>query len=115
MQYCRYFHCQKCVWLLKCYLNVDFSVLFFFLAEYSFAMQPPSMIAASSVGAVAHGSSHIPIPKLIDQLQRITKIESVSPLFKNPFIWLVQQWSCSTLLGCKFLQNSTWLDQSLGH
>ncbi len=44
--------------------------------EYSFAMQPPSMIAASSVGAVAHGSSHIPIPKLIDQLQRITKIES---------------------------------------
>ena len=65
---------------------MDFSVLFFFLAEYSFAMQPPSMIAASSVGAVAHGSSHIPIPKLIDQLQRITKIESVSPLFKNPFI-----------------------------
>lgn len=44
--------------------------------EYSFAMQPPSMIAASSVGAVAHGSSQTPIPKLMDQLHRITKIES---------------------------------------
>ncbi|XP_038048852.1 G1/S-specific cyclin-D2-like [Patiria miniata] len=43
--------------------------------EYSFARQTPSIIAASSVGAVVHGSSHMPIPKLMDQLHSITKIE----------------------------------------
>ncbi|XP_022112210.1 G1/S-specific cyclin-D2-like [Acanthaster planci] len=44
--------------------------------EYSFARQMPSIIAASSVGAVAHGSSQMPIPKLMDKLHRITKIET---------------------------------------
>ncbi|XP_072045600.1 G1/S-specific cyclin-D2-like [Amphiura filiformis] len=44
--------------------------------DYTFAMQPPSIIAASSVGAAANGLfSTKPIPHLMDQLQRITKIE----------------------------------------
>ena len=40
-------------------------------------MQPPSIIAASSVAAAAHGLFTEPIPHLMDQLQRITKIEVV--------------------------------------
>jgi len=43
--------------------------------EYSFAMQPPSLLAASSVAAAANGL-RLSIPKLMEQLHRITKIET---------------------------------------
>lgn len=43
--------------------------------DYTFAMQPPSIIAASSVAAAAHGLFTKPVPNLMDQLQRITRIE----------------------------------------
>lgn len=40
-------------------------------------MQPPSLIAASGVAAAANGL-RMHIPKVIDLLHRITKIETVS-------------------------------------
>lgn len=43
--------------------------------DYNFAMQPPSLIAASGVAAAANGL-RMHIPKVIDLLHRITKIET---------------------------------------
>ncbi|XP_071487766.1 G1/S-specific cyclin-D2-like [Diadema antillarum] len=43
--------------------------------DYSFAMQPPSLIAASSVAAAANGLRML-IPKVMDRLHRITKTET---------------------------------------
>jgi len=43
--------------------------------DYNFAMQPPSLIAASGVAAAANGL-RMHIPKLMELLHRITKIET---------------------------------------
>lgn len=71
------------MYTLNCHYQVQklIKISFFFSSvstDYTFAMQPPSIIAASSVAAAAHGLFTKPVPHLMDQLQRITRIEVVS-------------------------------------
>ncbi|KAG8306485.1 Belongs to the cyclin [Homalodisca vitripennis] len=49
-------------------------------ADYKFSMYTPSMISAASVAAALHGlawtsKNNVPLPELLDRLQRILSIE----------------------------------------